>query len=412
MWRLNVLDAATGTDPVARRIVRALVIAVFVQGLGASAVLPLLPLYLRAHGTSTGLVGAVMGSFFFAGVLTQYAAGHLTDRVGHRPVIVGGLGLYAAASLGFIAAVGAGGYLVLRSLQGVGSGAVQVATFAVVGLVVAPERRGRAFALIFAAQLAGMAIGPLAGSVAGVSNLRWLFVATAAASIAAAVPVVTRATVGEGTPSSHKAADTASLVITPALVGVALVGVATGLVTGVYEACWSLLMHSRGAADWQIGLSWTLFALPFAVFAPLAGRLADHLDRRWLAAAAVIASCAFAATYPFLTSVSWLLGLGTAEAIATVAAYPAAQSLLTEAATPETLGRAQGFFTTAQTASIAAAAAVGGAMFAGARWLPFVTAGALGAALMAVLPLLWRGLNGHAARPTDLPVPPPAELRA
>lgn len=395
MRRIDVLGAATGTDPLARRIVRALVVAVFVQGLGASAVLPLLPLYLRAHGTSTGLVGTIMGSYFFAGVLTQYAAGHLTDRIGHRPVIVCGLALYAVASLGFIAAVGAGGYLALRSLQGVGSGAVQVATFAVVGLVVPPGRRGRAFSLIFAAQLAGMAIGPLAGSVAGVANLRWLFVATAVASIAAAVPVVTRASIGESTPPAARSAEESSLVISPALVGVALVGVATGLVTGVYEACWSLLMHSRGAADWQIGLSWTLFALPFAVFAPLAGRLADHLDRRILAGAAVLASCAFASTYPFLTSVSWLLGLGTAEAIATVAAYPAAQSLLTEAASPETLGRAQGFFTTAQTASIAAAASVGGALFAGARWLPFVTAGALGAALMGALPLLWRALPGR-----------------
>ena len=172
MQRINVLGAATGADPAARRIVAALVIAVFVQGLGASAVLPLLPLYLRAHGTSTGLVGAIMGSFFFAGVLTQYAAGHLTDRIGHRPVIVGGLALYAAASLGFIATIGAGGYLALRSLQGVGSGAVQVATFAVVGLVVPQERRGRAFSLIFAAQLAGMAIGPLAGSAAGVAKIR------------------------------------------------------------------------------------------------------------------------------------------------------------------------------------------------------------------------------------------------
>ena len=39
-------------------------------------------------------------------------------------------------------------------------------------------------------------------------------------------------------------------------------------------------MDSRGAADWQIGLSWTLFALPFAAFSPIAGRLVDRLDRR------------------------------------------------------------------------------------------------------------------------------------
>src|ERR1041385_8232790 len=118
MRRIAPLSAAGGDDRDARRIVGALVVAVFVEGLGASAVLPLMPLYLRAHGTSTGMVGAVMGSFFFAGVLTQYGAGHLTDRAGHRPVILGGLTLYAAASAGFIGAVGAGGYLALRALQG------------------------------------------------------------------------------------------------------------------------------------------------------------------------------------------------------------------------------------------------------------------------------------------------------
>ena len=411
MRRIAPLGAAVGDDATARRTVGALIVAVFVQGLGASAVLPLMPLYLRAHGTSTGLVGAIMGSFFFAGVLTQYAAGHLTDRVGHRRVIVGGLGLYAAASVGFIAPISAGGYLTLRALQGVGSGAVQVATFAVVGLVVPLERRGRAFSLIFAAQLAGMAIGPLAGSATGVGNLRWLFIATAAASLAAAIPVIARAGVTPTVPA-RSAAEGSALVVTRALVGVAFIGIATGLITGVYEACWSLLMHSRGAADWQIGLSWTLFALPFAVFAPIAGRLVDHVDRRWLAGAAVLASCGFAATYPFLGSVSWLLGLGTAEAIATVAAYPAAQSLLSQAATAETSGRAQGFFTTAETASMAAAASVGGALFGAARWLPFVTAAAGGAALLAALPVLWRGVPGHASRSVppvvaDLPVPTP-----
>lgn len=400
MRRIAPLASAVGDDRAAQRIVGALVVAVFVEGLGASSVLPLMPLFLRAHGTSTGLVGAVMGSFFLAGVLTQYAAGHLTDRIGHRPVIVGGLVLYAAASAGFLGAVGAGGYLALRALQGVGAGAVQVATFAVVGLVVPLTRRGRAFSLIFAAQLAGMAIGPLAGSAAGVANLRWLFLATAAASLAAAVPVITRAGLGE-TERETATTDDSALVISRALVGVAFVGVATGLITGVYEACWSLLMHSRGAADWQIGLSWTLFALPFAVFSPLAGRLADHLDRRRLAGLAVLASCGFAATYPFLPSVAWLLGLGTAEAIATVAAYPAAQSLLTDTATPETLGRAQGFFTTAQTASIAVAASLGGAMFAVTRWLPFVMAAVGGVALVAALPALWRNLPGHATRPVD-----------
>src|SRR2546423_4744506 len=105
MRPVRLLGGAAGDEPAAQRIVATLVVAVFVQGVGASAVLPLLPLYLRAHGTSDGLVGAVMGSFFVAGVATQYAAGHLTDRLGNRRVISGGLTLYAVASLGFMTSV-------------------------------------------------------------------------------------------------------------------------------------------------------------------------------------------------------------------------------------------------------------------------------------------------------------------
>lgn len=398
------LGSVAGEDPVARRILMTLIVAVFVQGVGASAVLPLLPLYLRAHGTSSGLVGAVMGSFFVAGVITQYAAGHLTDRIGHRPVIVGGLALYAAASLGFIASVGSGGYVGLRGLQGVGAGAVQVASLALVGLVVPLHRRGRAFSAIFAAQLAGMAIGPVAGSVAGVAHLRWLFVVTAAMSLTAMTPVLLGTAVGRPVATPRTEPDE-PLSISRALVGVAFVGVAIGLVTGVYEACWSLLMHSRGAADWQIGLSWTLFAAPFALFSPVAGRLADHLDRRRLAAAAVVASCGFGALYPFLNSVGLLVGLGAVEAIGVAIAFPAAQSMLTQTVRAETLGRAQGFFTTAETASIAMAAAVSGALFSVARWIPFVAAASAGVALVAALPVLWRGVPGHVTHAEQIPVP-------
>ena len=409
MRGLRRLGAVAGEDPAATRIVTALIAAVFVQGVGASAVLPLLPLYLRDHGTSDAFIGTVIGAFFVAGVLTQYGAGHLTDRIGHRPVIVGGLCLYATASVGFMAAVGAGGYVGLRALQGVGAGAVQVASLALVGLVVPLERRGRAFSAVFAAQLAGMGIGPLAGSAVGVDHLRWLFVGTAVLSLIAVLPVTIGASIAMPDPPAPSK-DDAPLRISRALIGVALIGVAGGLVTGVYEACWSLLLHSRAAADWQIGLSWTLFALPFALFSPIAGRLTDRFDRRWLAGAAVIASSGFAALYPFLTSVRLLVGLGAVEAIGVAIAFPAAQSLLTQAATPQTLGRAQGLFTTAETASIAAAAAVSGALFGVARWIPFVAAALAGLVIVAVLPSLWRGLPGHARKQdavSDVPLPVP-----
>lgn len=380
--------------------------ALFVYGVGASAVLPILPLFLRSKHTGDAMIGAVIAAFFVAGVLTQYGAGWLTDRLGHRVVLVGGLSIYAVASCGFLLSVSAGGYLGLRALQGLGSGAVTVAGLSMVAAAVSAERRGRAFARVFAAQLGGMAIGPVIGSVVGSAHMSWLFVVTAVAAVVAVGPVLW------GVPAGRPAPDTETgLPFSRGLAGVVLVGVAGGVIGGAYESCWSLLMASRGAAIWQVGMSWTLFAIPFAAISPLAGRLVDRLDRRWLAITSMIASAGFAVTYPFLPSPPWLMGLGMFESVAVAIAFPAAQSLLAQTAPAAALGRAQGLFTTAETAAIAAAAAVSGYLFSFARWAPFVAAAGIAVALVSVLPLLWRDVAGHAtvdaSAPTPAPMPEP-----
>jgi DHA1 family multidrug resistance protein-like MFS transporter len=393
MRRLRLLDAAAGDDAAVRRLVTALLVAVFVQSVGAGAVLPLLPLFLRRQGTSPGLVGAVMSAFFVAGVLTQYAAGHATDRAGGRLVMVGGLALYAVASLGFLLDVGAGGYVGLRALQGVGAGAVQVASLALVGVAVPAERRGRAYALVFAAQLGGFALGPLSGTIAGIAHLRWLFVATAALSLVAVAPTLAGTIAIAGKPATARGP---RVPVTRPLIGIALVGVSAGLVAGVYEACWSLLMNSRGAHTWQIGLSWTLFCVPFATFSPVAGWLVDHFDRRILAIAGLLSSSAFAVTYPFIPVVPVLMGLGVIEAVGVAIAFPAAQSLLADMVPADRMGRAQGVFTTSENAAIGVGAGVSGALFGVTRWLPFSTAALLSALVVVPLPLLWRQVPGRA----------------
>ncbi|MDQ1700101.1 MAG: hypothetical protein QOG34_1964 [Frankiaceae bacterium] len=382
------------------RVVAVVTSAMFVYGVGASAVLPILPLFLRSRHTGDAMIGAVIAAFFVAGVLTQYGAGWLTDRLGHRVVLIGGLGIYAVASCGFLLSVEAAGYVVLRALQGLGSGAVTVAGLSMVAAAVPADRRGRAFSRVFAAQLGGMAIGPVIGSVVGSAHMSWLFVVTAVAAVVAVGPVLW------GVPAGRPVHEVETgLVLSRGLVGVVLVGVAGGLIGGAYETCWSLLMSSRGAAVWQIGLSWTLFAIPFAAISPLAGRLVDRLDRRWLAITSMLGSVAFAVVYPFLPAPAWLIGLGMFESIAVAIAFPAAQSLLAQTAPPAALGRAQGLFTTAETAAIAAAAAVSGYLFSVARWMPFVVAAAVAVGIIAVLPLLWRDVAGKAGSGD-----PPGEL--
>jgi MFS family permease len=370
----------------ARRFVLVLAGTAFIEWLGASAILPLLPAYLRHHGSSTGAVGLVMSSYFIAGLLLQYPLGYLGDRIGQRPVLVAGLLSYAVGSLGFLLHPAIGGYIALRAAQGAGAGAVQVASFALVGAAVPAARRGRAFSWLFAGQLGGMAIGPLAGSAAGVSGMGILFAATAATSTIASIWVLSSLP----KVAAIRDAVRTRLVVNRMLVGVLMTGVIGGLVAGVYETCWTLLLDLRGAQAWQVGLSWTLFAAPFVAVSPLAGRMADHFDRAKLTFFALMSSVGFAATYPFLHSLSLLIGLGAVEAVGVAIAYPAAQSLLAQAVPESALGRAQGLSNAVQTAAIAVGTGVSGALFGVAAWIPFVGAASIAAVLVALLPVVWR----------------------
>ncbi len=439
--------ARTVTDG-ADRLVGALAGTTFLLWLGASAILPLLPEYLRHGGASDGVVGFVMAAYFVAALVSQYPAGRLADRVGRRRVLLGGLGCYAAGSAAFLAPIGPVADIAFRALQGAGAGAAEVAALAMVSGAVPLERRGRAFGSIYAGQLGGMAVGPLVGSVVGLGAMQATFVGAALAAVVAGVPVVASAAVGtHGAPV--RGVDVARIAgvraapgdgvlaapgdagapgpgarrweraaggrrLPPAAVGALVAAAAFGLVIGVYESCWTLLLVHRHARSWQIGLSWTLFALPFAAMSGPGGWLADHADRRWLVVGSLTSSVGFCALYPFLHQVVLLLALGPVEALGSAMALPAAQSLLTQGARPTELGAVQGLFSTSQTGAIAVAAAAGGTLFGLATWAPFVAGAGCAALATASLPTVWRRVAGRvsgaavgvvAAAPTELAEP-------
>lgn len=395
-----VRPAKDNSDNTVERLVRTLALTTFLLWVGASSILPLLPEYLRDRGSSDALVGIVMASYFAAALACQYPAGRLADRIGRRPVLVGGLLCYAVGSFGFLAPVGPVVDIGFRCLQGAGAGAAEVASLAMISGAVELARRGRAFASIYGAQLAAMAIGPLAGSLIGLSDMDIVFALAGSVAVGACLPAVARGVVAR-TDLPFAEVDRMAVKglpqLTRPLIGSLFAAGALGLVIGVYESCWTLLLESHHAHDWQIGLSWTLFAVPFVAMARPGGWLADHLDRRWLVVGALTSSVIFCCSYPFIGSLVLLLVLGGVEALGMAVALPAAQSLLTQGSKAGELGRVQGLFSTSETAAIALSAGAGGALFGLATWAPFF-AGAAGAALLvAVLPLIWLPVTGKAS---------------
>jgi DHA1 family multidrug resistance protein-like MFS transporter len=372
---------------------------------GGSAIVPLLPTYLRAHGSSPALVGVVMASYFAAAVVTQYPLGRQADRVGPRVVVAGGLAIFAVGAVGFAFITGAAGAISFRSLQGIGAGAVTVASAAAIATALEPAGRGRGFALLNASQMLGLAIGPLVGGLLGSSSMRLLFLVSAVMAAAALVPL-NAALPARRTRSATSHARAARLRLSsPALLGAACIFVTIGLLTGLYEACWSLLLQSHRASSLAIGLSWTLYCLPYAALSGLSGRLADRVDRRVLAVVGTLSSSVFAVIYPLLRSVPVLVGLGCCEAVGAVLVTPAALSMLSQWTPASAHGAAQGAIGTARTAATAVAAACCGALFGLVHALPFDAVAVAMFLLAAATAWTWRRLPGRvdAAAP-DLPL--------
>ncbi len=405
-------------DVAGGRLVRALSITTFLQWLGATTVLPILQLYLARQGALDVVIGLAMGAFFGAGVLIQYPIGRLADRIGQLTVLIAALGCYGVASLGYLLPVGPGVEVGLRFLQGAGAAAAEVASLSMVGVHVASARRGGAYGAIFGAQLSALAIAPLFGSIVGIDHMGWLFVGGAVTAALACIPVALVARTVRSQRRSADAVDAAAGTATDggadaqagdepapivrlrsitALRGAFVVAVIAGLTTGIYESCWTLLLESRGAKSWQIGLSWCLFCIPFVAASIPAGRLADRYDRRWLVVFSLLTSVVLLFVYPFVPSVPAIIALGAFEGLGVAVAYPAAQALLSALAPVRQLGETQGVFSTLQTAAIAVSAAAGGALFGASRWLPFVVMGALAAVLLIVVSSFWVGV----ARPAS-----------
>lgn len=409
--RLAIEDRAT------RRIVFAVSACAFAEWGGASSVLPLLPIYLHRHGSSVAMVGLTMAAFFAAAVVVQYPLGRLSDKIGRRTLQIGGLVTYSLATVLFAFVVAPWAAFFFRAMQGAGVGIVDVANAAMIGEAVPEKERGRAFGALYGTRTVGLAIGPFLGGLVGLSHMSYLFLAAAVVVLTATLPISLL------TPKATRQAQAARHARTPlwrsrSVIGVAIAFAAGGVLVGMYEVCWSLLLHLRGATSWELGLSWTLFAFPFAVISFPAGWLVDHLDRRYLVVIAMAGSGIFAAIYPFLHSVAWLIGLGSLEAVTVALGAPAELAQLSASVPSNELGRAQGAVSSAQTGAMALMATLSGALFGVDPFLPFiVTSSLIGGAIVAVA-FVWRRVPGRgqlygrerAAAEAALPLNPGAPL--
>jgi MFS family permease len=159
-----------------RRTVSSLALLYSFRMLGLFMVLPLLALYAAdMPGATPAMIGLALGIYGLTQALLQIPFGWLSDQVGRKPIIIGGLALFALGSVVAGMAESVEGIILGRTLQG--AGAIASTVMALVADLTREEQRTKAMAIVgmsiglsFAVALI---LGPVVASAGGLSAVFW-----------------------------------------------------------------------------------------------------------------------------------------------------------------------------------------------------------------------------------------------
>ena len=384
---------------------------VFIDLLGFSLILPLLPYYADTFGSNEFVTGLLVASYAAMQLVGAPILGRLSDRYGRRPILlvsifgtfVGFLLLGFANSLWMLFAS--------RILDGFTGGNLSVAQ-AYIADVTDEKNRSKGLGMVGAAFGLGFIIGPVTGGFLS----QWGYALPA--FVAAALAFINLALVAVWLPESLTAEKRAAMpqkqppVTLDALLqalrrpftgSLLITRFFFGLAFAIFQTIFALYALKKFQLDARdTGLVLTYVGV-LSVFVQgfLIGRLTQRFREDVLIPVAVVIMTLSLLGWAFVPSVFWLLVILTPTAMAGGVLNTILASTLTKAVQAQEVGGILGLAASIESLTRVIAPTLGGALLGGlGTWAPGLFSGLL----LAVLSVyVWRVIYGH---------PIAAEIRA
>jgi MFS transporter, DHA1 family, tetracycline resistance protein len=261
----------------------------FVTAFGAHSIAASLGGYTHAQHASLLSLGVLLAVYDGAEVALKPVFGSLADRVGARPVLLGGLLAFAAASVAFVLAGDPAWVGLARFGQGAAAAAFSPAAGVLVARLTPNTGQGRGFGRYGAWKGLGYTLGPVLGGVliaAGGYSL--LFATLAVLGVAVAGWAVLVVPAAPALPRARQTvADLARRLTSPGFVRPTLALAAATAVLSVGVGFLPVAGAGRGLGPLATGAIVSLLAATAALIQPRAGRARDRGrigDRTGLAA--------------------------------------------------------------------------------------------------------------------------------
>ena len=318
-------------------------------------------------GFADGILGLIAASAFFSAVVAQLILAPLADR-GHTKVLMtGAIVIAALGSLWFALASSSWELILARLLTGLGIGAFAPAARAVVANA-DTSRAGERLGRLTAVETSGFVAGPVLGAfINEVWGLKAPFL-TFSCALILILPSLMRLNFSPPPVVKNKISRSDSVLLIvrrKEALGAILLGAALFFPAGMYEAIWARFMEDLGASTLFVGVSLTMYGIPFAIVASMAGKFIDRAGPWRAALFAVAIIIPMTVIYGFLTSPILLMALAMIEALGQGIGSPACHAAMVAATDENERATGQGLVAAASSIGAGIAALLAAPLYAG-----------------------------------------------
>jgi len=357
--------------------------ATFTDIVAYSIAIPVLPDLSRRLGASPTVIGLLFASFGITLLTVSIPMGAVSDRVGRKGPIVGGLMALSAASLLFAFADTLPWLFAARLVQGAADAVTWVVGFALIADLYPPTERGRITGTVMMGTNFAVMIGPtIGGWLYELGGPRLPYVAVAVLSLGVAAPfAMLRLPRRHG---EHEIVSVRIVLRVPAIAACSIAVIAISSTISMLEPVLSLYLNRLGVNPGRVGLVYGAAAIVTTSLHPIAGRLSDRVGSRRLTTIGLVLTASLVPVLGAAWSFQSALAFYVIAAAAGTFVITPSLALMGEATSDAgiaSFGVAYGLYNMAWGAGLLGGPALGGFLYErmGFRlllvaWAPFVAA--------------------------------------
>ena len=263
--------------------------ATFTDIVAYSVAVPVLPDLSRRLGASPTVIGFLFASFGVTLLTVSVPMGAVSDRIGRRGPMVGGLAALAGATMLFSFSTSLPTLFAARLVQGAADAVTWVVGFALIADRYGPDERGRVTGFVMSGTSVAIIVGPSIGGwlyeIGGI-RLPFLFVGAMAVACALAFLFVDLPKAH----TRHEVVPLAALLRLPPVAVCAVAVVAGSSTVSMLEPVLALHLAGMSIGPARIGLLFGIAATVNAVLHPAIGHLSDRFGARRMMLLGLMAS--------------------------------------------------------------------------------------------------------------------------